>query len=303
MRRFTYKAFLFLLPISIFFGCKKSENNLIPQSKNATTQPNDRSLSEAFKSYWYDGEAEITSYNLTQERYGELRKGKAVNIFVTEDFLPEVQVKADQAAENNIPVLKLNQTKKYITGIYPYSVMTSIFSPVNKTSHAIKTSFSMQEWCGHAYVQLNSKNDFEIASHSYFEGEADQHLKLPKTWLESDLWNLIRINPEELPTGDIQMLPAFEYFRMSHTPIEAKNAYGKLMQGDSISNYTVEYPEIKRTLSIYFNSKAPYEIERWEEMHPNGLKTTAEKLQRMKSKYWSQNTTQYEYLRDSLELN
>jgi hypothetical protein len=90
---------------------------------------------------------------------------------------------------------------------------------------------------------------------------------------------------------------------MSHQKIESKNAYGKLMQGDSLSTYTLEYPAIKRTLTIYFNSHSPYEIERWEETHPNGLKTTAEKLRRIKSKYWSQNSTQFEYLRDSLLLN
>ena len=303
MQRLTIKAIIFLLPIALVMGCKKSEKNLIPQSANVSQNNIPRNLSEEFKNYWYDGQAEITSYNLIQERYGELRNGKAVNIFVTEDFLKEEQVKANNIAKENIPVLKLNQTKKYITGIYPYSVMTSVFNPVNETSHALKNSFSMQEWCGHAYVQLNNRTEFEITSHSYFEGEADKILNLPKTWLESEFWNLIRINPNELPTGDITVLPSFEYFRMSHTPTEAKNAYGKLMQGDSISSYTLEYPEINRTLSIYFQTKSPYEIERWEETHPNGLKTTAQKLRRIKSNYWSQNSIQYEYLRDSLALN
>ena len=289
------------LSLFVFVGCKNSENNLIPASQNENAIKRD--LSEEFKTYWYDGYAEITSYDLKQERYGELRKGTAVNIFVTEDFLPEAQVKANNISEENIPVLKLNQVKKYVTGIYPYSVMTSAFSPLNSTQHAVKLSFSMQEWCGQAYVQLNNKMEFEITSHSYFEGEADQNLSLPKTWLESEIWNLIRINPNLLPTGDLSVLPSFEYFRMSHQKIESKNAYGKLMQGDSLSTYTLEYPEIKRSLAIYFNSQSPYEIERWEETHPNGLKTTAEKLRRIKSKYWSQNGTQFEFLRDSLLLN
>lgn len=293
----------FFLSLFVFVGCKKSENNLIPQSKKETEISSKRELSKEFKEYWYDGNAEITSYSLKQERYGELRNGKAVNIFVTEDFLPEIQVKADNISEENIPVLKLNQVKKYVTGIYPYSVMTSAFSPLNSAEHAMKLSFSMQEWCGQAYVQLNNRKEFEIMSHSYFEGEADQNLSLQKTWLESEIWNLIRINPNELPTGDLRVLPSFEYFRMSHQKMEAKNAYGKLMQGDSLSTYTLEYPEIKRTLAIYFNSHSPYEIERWEETHPNGLKTTAEKLRRIKSKYWAQNGTQFEYLRDSLLLN
>lgn len=295
-------VFSFLIFV-IFFGCKESENRLIPASDKVSSKQIERILTPEFKEYWYDGTAEITSYELQQERYGELRAGKAVMVFVTEDFLPDAQVKADNSAPTNIPVLKLNQTKKYVTGIYPYSVMSSIFSPLNTQNNAIKSSFSMQEWCGQAYVQLNNREKYEIMSHSYFEGEADQNIDLEKTWLESEIWNLIRINPNQLPTGDIQMLPNFEYFRMSHKKIESQNAYGKLMQGDSISSFTIEYPEIKRSLAIYFNSEAPYEIERWEEIHPNGITSSAKKLRRMKSKYWSQNSTSFEFLRDSLQLN
>ena len=179
-----------LLPIILSFlvlsmaSCTNSEGSLIPNSDSTTKKDNTakkRQLSEEFKDYWYNGTAEITSYQLTQERYGELRQGSAVNIFVTEDFLPKTQVKADSPSEENIPVLKLNQTKKYVTGIYPYSVMTSIFTPTNNKKHAIKVSHSMQEWCGHVYVQLNNRNDFEITQHSYFEGEADAQLELQKS--------------------------------------------------------------------------------------------------------------------------
>ena len=61
-------------------------------------------LSEEFKNYWYSGEAEITSYELEQARYGEIRQGKAVLVFVTENFLPNIQVKADEENPPNISV-------------------------------------------------------------------------------------------------------------------------------------------------------------------------------------------------------
>ncbi|MEL6484568.1 MAG: septum formation inhibitor Maf, partial [Bacteroidota bacterium] len=127
-------------------------------------------LSEDFKKYWYSGEAELTSYTLQQARYGELRDGEAVLIFVTEPFLPDVQVKADGSSPTNVPVLKLNATKNYLTGIYPYSIMSSTFYPVHDNQHALKTSLSIQEWCGHIYSQLNNREQFEFTSHSYFEG-------------------------------------------------------------------------------------------------------------------------------------
>lgn len=293
------------LPLITLFSCDSSEKNTLAVRSEITPEsvtPKSRNVSEEFKKYWYNGTAEITSYQLTQERYGELREGTSVNIFVTEDFLPKDQVKADQSSLDNIPVLKLNNTKKYLTGIYPYSVMTSIFSPVNTDGHAIKVTHSMQEWCGQVYAQLNNRKDFEILQHSYFQAEADLTKSLPKSWLESDLWNRIRINPEELPTGEIKVLPSFESFRMNHQKIEAHPATGNLVQGDSISSYALTFPSLKRELKIYFSSHFPYSIERWEEIHPNGLKTTAKKIKRMRTAYWGQNSNQHLSLRDSLGL-
>ena len=46
----------------------------------------DTGVVDEFADYWYRGQAEITSYDLEQARYGELRSGTAVLVFVTEDF-------------------------------------------------------------------------------------------------------------------------------------------------------------------------------------------------------------------------
>ena len=302
-----FLRYIFILAIlsSFLIACNSSEKdslaaNIEPHQETRSSHP--RNISEEFKDYWYQGVAEITSYKLTQERYGELRDGTAVTIFVTEEFLPKVQVKANEHSKENIPVLKLNSTKKYLTGIYPYSVMTSTFSPVTMTDHAVKITHSVQEWCGQVYLQLNNNKSFEIESHSYFEGEADQKITMPKSWLESELWNRIRMNPEELPTGEITILPSFEYFRMSHQKIATHKASGNLVKGDSISTYTLSYQDLKRELKIYFSSDFPYTIEGWEETHANGLTTSAEKMKRLKTAYWGQNSNKYLRLRDTLGL-
>ncbi|MDX1463435.1 MAG: septum formation inhibitor Maf, partial [Marinirhabdus sp.] len=236
------------------------------------------------------------------ERYGELREGTAVTIFVTEDFLPEAQVKANSATDQTIPVLKLNQTKKFITGIYPYSVMTSTFTPLEEKTAAIKVSHSMQEWCGHVYIQLNQRDEFDIVQHSYFEGEADLETTLPLTHLESDIWNVIRINPEELPTGEFSMLPSFEYFRMSHRDLKIHSAIGALEANDTITTYRITYPDLQRSLSLSFTTEFPHTINSWEETHDNGLVTKAERIKQLKTAYWSQNGNSFRYLRDSLGL-
>jgi hypothetical protein len=39
-----------------------------------------REIATDFEKYWFNGEAELSSFQLTQARYGELREGKAVMI-------------------------------------------------------------------------------------------------------------------------------------------------------------------------------------------------------------------------------
>jgi len=277
-----------------------------------TTEKVDRpkkALSKDFKDYWYAGDAEITSYTLAQARYGEMRTGNAVKIFVTEPFLKDKQVKADGNDADNIPVLKLNATKNYLTGIYPYSIMTSSFYPVHDNVHALKVAFSSQEWCGQVYAQLNNREQFEIRSHSYFETEADEYIKLNKTHLEDEVWNRIRIDPAALPIGDIQIIPSLEFIRLMHKELKSYNATASLTTTDGLSNYAISYPELERTLTISFTEAFPHSIETWSDSYKNGygpnaetLTSTATKIERLKTAYWKQNGNKDLYLRDSLGL-
>ena len=273
--------------------------------ENSEIKKEAQHLSEAFKNYWYSGEAEITSYKLEQARYGEIRQGKAVLIFVTEDFLPNIQVKADQQHPENISVLKLNATKNFNTGIYPYSVMQSTFYPVANNQHALKISSSIQEWCGHVYTQLNNRNDFEISSYSYFQEEADKSFNINKAILENEIWTQLRLNPKLLPIGNLKIIPSFEYIRFSHITFKAYNATAKL----SNNQYTISYPELNRTLTITFNPEFPYNIFAWEETFKSGfgsnaklLTTKATKLVSIKSPYWNKNKNKDEVLRKTLQL-
>ena len=267
-------------------------------------------LSQEFKDYWYSGTAEITSYDLEQARYGEMRKGEAVLIFVTEDFLPREQVKANSSNSENISVLKLNSTKKFVTGIYPYSIMQSTFYPLDGKDHALKVSASIQEWCGQVYSQLNNRNKFEVSSHSYFQGEADQEFSLEKTHLENEIWNRLRIDPDAVPVGDFKMIPSLEYLRLSHNETKAYSAFGEFLTMDGYNIYTLEYPELKRELKIYFSLGFPNTIEKWEESYPSGfgenaeiLTSTAVKKQRIKTDYWNKNSNKNLPLRQKLDLN
>ncbi len=288
---------LLLLTLVIVATCSCKEKDL-PQ----ITPDNQRILSKEFRKYWYASSAEINSYQLTQERYGNIHRGEAVLIFVTENFLNDIQVKADNKSEDNVPVLKLNSTKSFNTGIYPYSVMQSTFYPVKTISPGLKVTSSVQEWCGQTYTQLNNRSSFQIESHSYFQGEADQMISLDKSVLENSIWTQIRINPEELLVGDFQAIPDFSYLQMYHKSMKSYQVKATITT-DSLSHYTMTYPELRRQITIDFIPSMPFEIVGWTETQlDKNLSTTAKRTAVMQLPYWQLNKPKDVIYRDSLKL-
>ncbi len=277
--------------------------------------------SEAFQQKWYAGKAELSSYTLQQARYGEIRNGEVVLIFVTEDFSTRKLVKLDEPdkTSNKVRVLKMNMTKKFVTGIYPYSMMLSVFTPVSNEGNekTVKADCSSQEWCGHAFSQLQLKgNNYNWQLHSYFEKEGEQDKKLDDALMEDELWNRIRINPAALPQGKVSMLPGLLWQRLSHIKMKAEEAVLTLSKSDtffikdsSIQMYTVHYPAAQRTLQIYFQVTFPNEILGWQETYPDGfgnnkkmLTTKAVHKKTIWSDYWKHNTIADSTYLDSLQL-
>jgi hypothetical protein len=297
----------------LFSACGENPQKDSPASTQPAAEtgqlPPEKPLSESFKKYWYAGVAELNSYEISEARYGELREGHAVLIYVTEPFNTDKQVKADRPDEQSVSVLKLNRTKKYLTGIYPYSIMSSIFYPVSDNQHALKVSTSVQEWCGHVYMQLNNRESFEIQSHSYFEGEADQDITLSKVITEDELWTKLRIDPESLPAGEHQLLPSLEYLRLKHLPIKAYKAVLTLSDPGQLRTYTITYPELNRSLQLHFEGSFPYVLQGWTETQPAGFRdnsgaitSTARLKKQINAPYWRQNSNKDIILRDSLGL-
>jgi len=263
-----------------------------------------RNLSTEFKSYWYDGNAELTSYDLEFYRYGEKRKGKAMLIFVTEDFLSEAQVKANSKSETTRSVMKLNSTKKFNTGIYPYSIMQSAFFPLGEQRPLLKLTSSVQEWCGQSYAQLNHRGDFKLRTHSYFEGEADSTFILKPVLTENQIWIQLRIAPKELRLGKQDILPDFSFLQLNHEKFKTYSASIEQKENDYLTT-TLRYNQLGRVLKIYQEKSFPFEITKWEEMEIKGKDTLiskANKLQTLKTKYWQKNSDKYLHLRDSLSL-
>lgn len=195
---------------------------------------------DEFWKHWGDGKGELSGYDLTIPRYGQLRKGIAVTVFVTETFSNSLRVKSDPGKHpksDEFPVMKLNLVEDFSTGIYDYNLLTSAFvalSAVNgrAAGSPTKVAFSGQEWCGGVFAQLIfDAGSARSTLHSYFDGEADQSrsLPVPAEALSGDallLWARGLAAPIVRP-GERREMPlvrSLESARLSHKPVDMQRA-------------------------------------------------------------------------------
>jgi hypothetical protein len=258
-----------------------------------------------FNDYWYQGKAELNTYEVEQERYGEMRAAEEMMLFVTEDLSASKQVKLDDAAAagaDRVPVLKMNAVRRFHTGIYDYSIMQSVFVPTDGSA-ALKSTATVQDWCGHVFSQMNLEKDaYRFRLFSYFESEGDQDKPLPKVWLEDELFTRLRLGPDKIPQGTVRMLPSAVYARLRHRPMQEETASLSIRVQDKESTLEVQYQNIDRRLSIQYETAFPHRILGWEEI--TDQKTSSKgalKASRM-SAYWSEHDNRHAPLRDSLLL-
>ncbi|MFN3997893.1 hypothetical protein [Algoriphagus sp.] len=263
-----------------------------------------------FSTYWYQGKAEINVFDLQQSRYGEVRPGTAVMIFVTEDFSKSKQVKLDNPEKKRSDaqkVLKLNMTREFMTGVYPYNTMLSVFTPVYDDVRSPKLTASVTEWCGQAFTQMNYKNgNYRTSEFSYFESEGDTDSKIGAS-AEDELFNLIRLNPDLIPMGNQKLIPSLIFQRFAHIPLKAEQAtISKKELGSNQAEIEVVYNEIGRKFSIQYQQFFPFEVlsftETWTKSNGQQEITTATRSSMQMLDYWNKNESIYEPLRKDLGL-
>ena len=277
-------------------------------------------LSDPFMNLWYDGNAEISVYDLSESRYREVRKGKRTMVFVTEPMRLASHIKPDKKLSNSekVDVIKLNDIRKFNTGIYDYSVMTSVFSSVDHTKSipllgTMKVSFTAQEWCGNVF-EILKRNDNRYGGklYSYFEidGEPTHNVIFnERTEPEDNLWIFIReLKGPVLKSGEemeINIIPSSWDRRKRHLPITVQRAklfkekFGniKTAAGKFESNlFTWSYPGQK--VRVWVESDYPHRILKWEEKDGSrGILAAT-----MRQPYWKQNRNQDQVIRKRLTL-
>jgi hypothetical protein len=262
-------------------------------------------VAQDFWAHWGDGKAELNGYSLKQPRYGALRSGTAVMVFVTEDFDDALRVKAEPgrgAKGEAYPVLKLNAVRDFATGIYDYNVMTSTFLRVAAGWPVAKVSFSSQDWCGHVWHQLVPRGGRILGTlHSYFEGEADraEDLEWPRDGVLEDAlpvvlrgWNGTYLKPGE--SRSVPLLPSLLWSRLNHQRLAWTRA--RVLRAAAarsisvpagrfeVSSYRVEI-EGGRVLGFEIEAKAPYRLVR--QTGPDGEELTLRGSTRLA--YWKLN--------------
>lgn len=309
--RYLLVLFGLLLTSTCFLtNCSSSKSPALGLVGPAKPAPVFAKQTEGLDNYWYQGKAEISTYELAQNRYDGLHPGEAVLIFVSEDFLPKLQVKNDRGPRDEATlVLKTNQIRRFTTGIYDYSIMTSVFTPTQTAQYpfTLKVSMASQDWCGQTYNQLNFRNgQYRSELHSYFESEADEVAELTPVLLEDELFNRLRMGPDAIPTGNHLMLPALSFLRLRHFPtaavpvdisFEEYTESNPAFNGEALRTLRVEFPTFDRSLRIVFRNEPPYQIEGWLDTYPSAFDgvartTVAARKSTILDPYWTHNGTQ-----------
>ena len=245
----------------------------------------------------WSGAAELSRYELKQNRYGEIRKGESILIFVREPFLRDRQVK-DESGRGNFHALKMNSTRNFLTGLYPYSTMVSVFQPLeeNSAGKALKVTTSVQDWCGHVFMQSNRRDGVtKTELNSYFESEEGGSFQVKASvLLEDEIWTALRLNPLGLPVGEVQLVPGSLNLRFSHREPRAEPAKTRWLEGKPGKTviYEITYPQSGRTLAIEIQKKLPYAIEGWHESSGQTLISSGKLVAREANlDYWNYNET------------
>lgn len=286
-----------------------SRQQALNQQEHSATRPTPAFVLPAVGTdlsyYWHEGKAEISTYEVVQNRYHEERQAEQINIFVTEDFSGSKQVKLDDPATSHdrLPILKLNAIRRFHTGIYDYSLMTSVFSPTDG-GNALKTTCSVQDWCGQGFFQTNLQGPgIRLRGFSYFETEGDTDEQVAVTRMEDELWNLIRLAPEKIPQGQVRLLPSILHARLRHRKLQPEYAQVTLEAQGAEHVLKVHYNGAWHSLSIRFESAPPHRIIGWEELGEKGTLMSKGTLKACrKSAYWAEHDNVHALLRDSLHL-
>ncbi len=267
--------------LALALGCSRASTTPAPPVRSAAVDPTPSAegrrfpslperptatAGEAFTRAWSDGQAELSGYTARVNRYGEMRDAELVLVYVTEPMDRATWIKDDDAPpERRVNVLKLNASLKFQTGVYPYSVLTSVFSPVDRYRAEpfapAKISLSVQEWCGHVFYAVWPGEDrFTEQLMSYFasEGERRREVTTPAGALYEDAL-LIQLRELDGPFAGGRdwsgsLVPSLWSIRRAHVegaPVAATITRERAtVDGHPVNRFVLRHAGATRTIEV-----------------------------------------------------
>ncbi len=226
---------------------------------------NSPDVSEQFVNYWYNDKTEINEYSVHQIINGVEKKAGLSLTFATETFSKSRHVitKAPNANINDqIIVLHNNSLLESGTS----STMNSIFTPLNleETPYSISALSSTQNLKYQYNTKIDKvKNSFTISFSSYADHESNDSYQIPLTILEDALFNRIRIAPESIPSGTVNLIKSLQTQPAHQAELKPAAARIQFLKSESTSTCKVEYMHSDRTVIINFNEEFPHKITSW----------------------------------------
>jgi|GEM_PF-74061 len=273
--------------------------------------------SSRFWEWWGDGQAELSGYRLTLPRYRESREAELALIYVTEPHDRRSWIKDDDAeGRNRVEVLKLNFNAFFLTGIYPYGVMTSVFAPVDRYRaerfQPVRIVHSAQEWCGaYSHLVWPGPDRFRSLRLSYFAGEDERvaDVAVEDATLYEDAL-LIQLRELDGPFAEGRdwegpLVPALWRVRAGHgdpAPVEARITRREASREGPggevpVTRFTVEAGEYRRVIDV--ERDHPRRILGW----TTSAGEEAELLATERLPYWRLNQLGDESYREALGLS
>ncbi len=261
--RNNFLAICITLAVVYAFAKKATIFQQETKPKVETVLPINQETNKTFTDYWKNGRIEITKYELKEDSISVGEGSLSFNIHSVEGV----------NKNDSIQVLHSDFAGKIHKENYDYSAMTSAYLPLNLMlrPHAMKVINSVQEPAENSFLELSQiPKSYEIASKNTFKEKTKEHFILERKNLEDELWTKIRMNPNDLPTGDIEIIPSFAYWQsvrkspnIYEAKAELKDYAGTEFTGKKLKIYSLDYPDLKRNLSIVFEGDFPFEIVGW----------------------------------------
>jgi len=267
MDKFIRNNFLAIcITLAVIFAFAKKAT-IFQQDAPKTIQPivknTNQEIDATFNNYWKKQGTEISQFVLKQD---SAKIGEATLSFSLQNF-------EQNEPKEHIKMLSSTFSQKSVN--YKNSVTTSTLMPLNilLRPHALEVSSSVQELNGTEFMKLKfAPKSYAVTIEGNLIKKNEEHLALSKTHNEDEVWSKIRQNPATLPQGEFDIIPSLTYWNTVHkipevqsAKAELKNYEGKEFTGKKLKTYSLNYPDLKRSLSIVFEADSPFQIVGWQE--------------------------------------